>query len=102
MNEALASRWDALMARLDKAGWGKETVRPTYAWTRAWMFEAARALHGGFEVGCVHSVPGDHWLLCVLYGPRFQHFRKDHHRPGQLWSPRRWGGAVLGLEIGQR
>jgi hypothetical protein len=67
------------------------------------MFEWARFLNPGFKIGkYVRIDPGDHWLLSILYGPRVQHFRKDHGKPGQVWNPRRWGGAILGLEIGCR
>jgi hypothetical protein len=74
-----------------------------YSWTRRWMFEWARFLNPGFKIGkYVRIEPGDMWLIQTLYGPRVQRFRKDHGKPGQIWNPRRWGGAILGLEIGCR
>lgn len=73
-----------------------------YSWTRPWMFKLARKILPGFQFGFLHVMPGDHFLILTLYGPRFQHFRKDHGRPGEIWNPRRWGGAILGVEIGCR
>jgi len=56
----------------------------------------------GFKVGCMRVYSGNMCLVLLLNGPWIQRFRKDHGKPGQLWNPRRWGGAFIGLEIGCR
>jgi hypothetical protein len=66
------------------------------------LYEWLRKICPGFRLGPVRVCPGDVWLVFLLHGPRVQRFRKDQGRPGQIWNPRRWGGAVLGLEIGSR
>ena len=101
--ECLRDRWDALLKKHRNDPW-VEPERPPgpYSWTRPWMFTLGRQLHGGFSIGFVHSVPGEHWMIRTLYGPRIQCFSKDQGRPGEIWNPHRWGGAVLGLEIGCR
>lgn len=77
-----------------------ESNHGVYSWTRRWMFEWARFLNPGFKIGkYIHIEPGDHWLIRTLYGPRVMFFRE---KPGIRYLERRWGGAILGLEIGCR
>lgn len=94
------NRREEALRRLRGAPEPKSNV---YSWPKRWMFEWARFLNPGFKIGKYVSIePGDMWLVHTIYGPRVQHFRKDHGRPGEIWNPRRWGGAILGVEIGCR
>jgi hypothetical protein len=71
--------------------------------TRPWMFKWLRRMCPGWEVSqYIRIYPGDMWLVFLLHGPWVQRFRKDQGRPGEIWNPRRWGGAILGLQIGCR
>lgn len=66
---------------------------------RRWLFEQAERIPG-FRVGFIKVSKGSWWLYTILYGPRVQFFSK---RPKpDIYNPRRWGGALLGLEIGSR